>query len=127
MGDMGSLPIGLLLAWLLIVVAASGYVVAALLLPLYFVADTGLTILRRARSGERIWIAHRTHFYQRARDNGFTNLAIVGRVFAVNVGLVVLAALSALAPSPLASVLALIAGCGLVAWLMIGFATPRVR
>ena len=41
MGDMGSLPIGLLLAWLLIIVAASGYLVAALLLPLYFLADTG--------------------------------------------------------------------------------------
>ena len=49
MGDMGSLPIGLLLAWLLILVAGSGHLVAALLLPLYFVADTGATLLRRAR------------------------------------------------------------------------------
>ncbi len=127
MGDMGSLPIGLLLAWLLIVVAGSGYVIAAVLLPLYFVADTGLTIVRRARAGERVWIAHRTHFYQRARDNGFTNMQIVGRVLAVNIGLVVLAALSVVAQAPLSSALALLAGGGLVAWLMIGFAIPRVN
>ncbi|MTD95844.1 glycosyl transferase [Hyphomicrobium sp. xq] len=126
MGDMGSLPIGLLLAWLLIVVAGSGYVIAAVLLPLYFVADTGLTIVRRARAGERLSVAHRTHFYQRARDNGFTNMQIVGRVLAVNIGLVVLAALSVVAQAPLSSALALLAGAGLVAWLMIGFAIPRV-
>jgi UDP-N-acetylmuramyl pentapeptide phosphotransferase/UDP-N-acetylglucosamine-1-phosphate transferase len=125
MGDMGSLPIGLLLAWLLVVVAGSGYLVAALLLPLYFIADTGVTLVRRARAGERLWEAHRTHFYQRARDNGFTNMQIVGRVLAVNIGLVVLAALSAVAHAPLSSVLALLAGCGLVAWLMIGFASRR--
>jgi UDP-N-acetylmuramyl pentapeptide phosphotransferase/UDP-N-acetylglucosamine-1-phosphate transferase len=126
MGDMGSLPIGLLLAWLLIAVAGSGYFTAAVLLPLYFVADTGLTIQRRARAGERVWIAHRTHFYQRARDNGFTNMQIVGRVLAVNIGLVFLAALSVVAHAPLSHALALIAGCGLVAWLMIGFARRRV-
>jgi UDP-N-acetylmuramyl pentapeptide phosphotransferase/UDP-N-acetylglucosamine-1-phosphate transferase len=125
MGDMGSLPIGLLLAWLLIVVAGSGYFTAALLLPLYFVADTGVTIARRAREGERLWVAHRTHFYQRARDNGFTNMQIVGRILAVNIGLVVLAALSVVARAPLSHVLALAAGCGLVAWLMIGFARRR--
>lgn len=125
MGDMGSLPVGLLLAWLLLVVAASGHMTAAVLLPLYFIADTGVTLLRRAHAGERLWVAHRTHFYQRARDNGFRNTQIVGRVFAINAGLVALAALSVLAQSPVSKVLALLAGVGLVAWLMIGFARRR--
>ena len=100
----------MLLAWLLIVVAGSGHLVAALLLPLYFLADTGVTLLRRARAGERLWVAHRTHFYQRARDNGFTNMQIVGRVFAVNAALVALAALSVTAQSPWSGALALLAG-----------------
>jgi UDP-N-acetylmuramyl pentapeptide phosphotransferase/UDP-N-acetylglucosamine-1-phosphate transferase len=121
MGDMGSLPIGLLLAWLLIVVAGSGHLVAALLLPLYFLADTGITLLVRARAGERLWVAHRTHFYQRARDNGFTNIQIVGRVFAVNAALVALAALSVTAQSAWSGALALLAGACLVVWLLIGF------
>ena len=125
MGDMGSLPIGLLLAWLVILVAASGYLVAALLLPLYFLADTGVTLLRRLGAGERLSQAHRTHFYQRARDNGLSTLQIVGRVFVVNAALVALAALSVVATSPLSSALALLAGTCLVAWLMIDFARRR--
>jgi len=125
MGDTGSLPIGLVLAWLLIVVAASGHFVAALLLPLYFIADTGVTLLRRARAGERLWVAHRTHFYQRARDNGFTTMGIVARVFAVNVGLIFLAGLSVIATSAVSHGLALLGGVCLVGWMMVDFVRPR--
>lgn len=125
MGDTGSLPIGLLLAWLLIVVASEGHLVSALLLPLYFLADTGVTLVRRARAGERLWMAHRTHFYQRARDNGLSNMQIVGRVLAVNAGLVALAVLSAVARSPLSHALALLAGVCIVTWVMMDFARRR--
>src|SRR5262245_48816937 len=38
LGDVGSLPIGLLLAWLLIELAGSGHFIAALILPLYYLA-----------------------------------------------------------------------------------------
>ena len=93
LGDLGSLPIGLLLFWLLFLVAGSGHLAAALLLPLYFVADATATLARRALARERVWVAHRTHFYQRARDNGFSTLGIIGRVFAVNCVLVALAAI----------------------------------
>jgi UDP-N-acetylmuramyl pentapeptide phosphotransferase/UDP-N-acetylglucosamine-1-phosphate transferase len=125
MGDMGSLPVGLLLAWLLILVAGSGHLAAALLLPLYFVADTSATLLRRARAGERPWVAHRTHFYQRARDNGFTNMQIVRRVFLVNAALVALAALSVVEGTAWSSIVALLIGIGLVAWLMESFVRAR--
>jgi UDP-N-acetylmuramyl pentapeptide phosphotransferase/UDP-N-acetylglucosamine-1-phosphate transferase len=125
MGDTGSLPIGLLLAYLLICIAAAGHLTAALLLPLYFLADTGVTVLRRALAGERVWEAHRSHFYQRARDNGFSDMQVVRRVFAVNVALVGLAALSVIATLPLSQLLALTAGVCLVAWLMLVFSTRR--
>ena len=98
---------------------------AALLLPLYFVADATVTLARRARAGERVWEAHRTHFYQRARDNGFDTWGIVGRVFAVNCGLVVLAALSVAIASPPASLATLALGLALVAWLLATFARRR--
>jgi len=125
MGDMGSLPIGLLLAWLLIMLAGAGHLAAALLLPLYFIADTGLTLLRRARAGERLWVAHRTHFYQRARDNGLDNMQIIARVLAVNVGLAGLAALTVVARSGVSHALALIAGVCLVGWLLLDLARRR--
>ena len=92
LGDVGSLPIGLLLGWALLELAARGHVAAALLLPLYYLADATVTIVRRALNRERIWIAHRTHFYQRATDNGFTVIQVVTTVFILNLILAALAA-----------------------------------
>src|SRR6185503_16361341 len=91
LGDVGSLPIGLLLGWLLVLLAGSGHLAAALLLPLYYLADASITLLRRLRNGEAIWQAHRSHFYQRATDNGFSVMAIDAHVLGVNLALAVLA------------------------------------
>jgi UDP-N-acetylmuramyl pentapeptide phosphotransferase/UDP-N-acetylglucosamine-1-phosphate transferase len=99
LGDVGSLPIGLLLGWLLVLVAADGHVVAALLLPLYYLADATVTLARRVVRGERVWEAHRTHYYQRATDRGFAVIEIVRRVFAVNLALVALAVASVVRPA----------------------------
>lgn len=125
MGDTGSLPIGLLLAWLLITVAGQGYLAAAILLPLYFLADTGATLYRRACAGEKLWVAHRWHFYQRARDNGLGNLQIIARVLAVNIALVGLAVLSVMAQARVSQYLALLSGGCLVGWLMLDLARRR--
>jgi len=122
LGDMGSLPIGLLLVWLLYLVAGSGHLVAAILLPLYFVTDATITLLRRLRAGERVWQAHRTHFYQRARAGGMSTMTVVTRVFAVNCALAALAAISVAMGALVASIAALALGAALVAWLIFGFA-----
>ena len=55
---------------------ATGALAAALLLPLYHLADATITLLRRLARGERVWEAHRSHFYQQATDNGFSPLAV---------------------------------------------------
>ena len=122
LGDVGSLPIGLLLGWLLIVLAAGGHFIAALLLPLYYLADATITLLRRLVNGEPVLQAHRTHFYQRATDNGYSVTQIVARVFLLNIALIALAAVTLLTPSYLAYAAALIAGCALVGLLLYGFA-----
>ena len=121
LGDVGSLPIGLLLGWLLIVLAGSGHVAAALLLPLYYLADATMTLLRRAAKGEPVWQAHRTHFYQRATDNGFSVMQIVGRVFLLNIALIALAAVTLLTNSYLAHAAVVLAGGALVALLLYRF------
>jgi UDP-N-acetylmuramyl pentapeptide phosphotransferase/UDP-N-acetylglucosamine-1-phosphate transferase len=125
LGDVGSLPIGLLLGWCLLELAYHGQVAAALLLPLYYLADATVTMLRRLFAGEKVWAAHRSHFYQRATDNGFSVILVVGRVFALNVGLAALAIASALTASILAMALAVIAGTIAVAAVMAAFARPR--
>src|SRR3546814_10678060 len=71
---------------------------AAVVLPLYYRADASLTRVRRAWRRERLWRAHREHFYQRAVQRGFSHAAVALRVLACNVLLVGLALLASVAP-----------------------------
>jgi UDP-N-acetylmuramyl pentapeptide phosphotransferase/UDP-N-acetylglucosamine-1-phosphate transferase len=119
LGDVGSLPIGLLLFWLLTQLAGSGHLAAAILLPLYYVADATVTLLRRAARGERLTEAHRSHFYQLAVIRGLPVLTVVRWVAAVNVALAVLAALSVWLSSAWFDVAALAGGGALVAGLLV--------
>jgi UDP-N-acetylmuramyl pentapeptide phosphotransferase/UDP-N-acetylglucosamine-1-phosphate transferase len=127
LGDVGSLPIGLLLGWLLLVLAGSGARTAAVLLPLYYLADSTITLLRRAVRSEPVWKAHRSHFYQRATDRGFGVIQVVSRVFATNVALVALALATILLPSPATDIAAVSVGMTLVAWLLVIFARGPAR
>jgi UDP-N-acetylmuramyl pentapeptide phosphotransferase/UDP-N-acetylglucosamine-1-phosphate transferase len=125
LGDVGSLPVGLLLGWLLLQLARGGQPAAALLLPLYYLADASVTLIRRVALGEPFWQAHRSHFYQRACDLGFTVPAIVARVFLTNLALAGLAFLTAAKHDPIVIVVSLLIGGALVAWLLASFAIKR--
>lgn len=125
LGDVGSLPLGLLTGWCLIDLAANDGVAAALLLPLYYIADATLTLLRRLRGGEKIWVAHRSHFYQRACDNGFSVIEIVATVFALNVLLASLSFLCVMLPLYLVHTLALVVGAIAVGFVLLRFAAPK--
>ena len=121
LGDVGSQPIGLLLGWLLLMLAGQGYWAAALLLPLYYLADATLTLTRRIVAGEPFWQAHRSHFYQRATDRGFTVNGIVARVFATNLALVALALVTVAAGRTAISLIALVAGAAIVSVVLVIF------
>jgi UDP-N-acetylmuramyl pentapeptide phosphotransferase/UDP-N-acetylglucosamine-1-phosphate transferase len=125
LGDVGSLPIGLLLGWCLLQLAYNHQIVAALLLPLYYLSDATVTLLRRLVKGEPFWAAHRSHFYQRATDNGFTVLRVVSEVFALNIGLAVLAIGSIMTQSAMVGTLLLIAGGLGTALVMYRFSRRR--
>jgi UDP-N-acetylmuramyl pentapeptide phosphotransferase/UDP-N-acetylglucosamine-1-phosphate transferase len=125
LGDVGSLPIGLLLGWLLLQLARAGQPAAALLLPLYYLADASVTLIRRVAAREPFWRAHRSHFYQRACDLGYTVPAIVGRVFLSNLALAGLAFLTAVKHDPLVITVSLLVGAALVAWLLASFARKQ--
>jgi UDP-N-acetylmuramyl pentapeptide phosphotransferase/UDP-N-acetylglucosamine-1-phosphate transferase len=118
-GDVGSLPIGLILFWLLLQIGGRGHLAAALLLPLYYVADTTITLLGRMARGERITEAHRTHFYQIATTRGLPVMAVIGLVFGANVALAALAALSLRASSWTVDIAALAIGGAVVAALLV--------
>ena len=125
LGDVGSLPMGLLLGWLLLLVAAGGHLAAAIVMPLYYLADATVTLLRRLLRGEPVWKAHRTHFYQLATDRGFTVLDIVARVFLVNACLCALAVITVILPGKASAIVALVAGAGLVTALLFTFARGK--
>ena len=125
LGDVGSLPIGLLLGWLLVQLAGRGALAAAILLPLYYLADATITLVRRLINGEKVWQAHRSHFYQRATDRGFTVSRVVTHVFAINIALAALAFVTLAAPGLLNDAAALVCGAVLVGWLLLAFARGK--
>ncbi len=75
MGDAGSIPLGFLAAAFGLIGWRDG------LWPLWFppvvfgpfVVDASVTLVRRALRGERIWTAHRSHYYQRLVLTGWSH------------------------------------------------------
>jgi UDP-N-acetylmuramyl pentapeptide phosphotransferase/UDP-N-acetylglucosamine-1-phosphate transferase len=120
LGDVGSLPIGLVTAYLLYRLAGSGAFAAALILPLYHIADATITLLRRLARGEKVWEAHRSHFYQQATTNGFGVMEVVGRVALLNLALAAIAGVSLVWPG-----LSVQFGCLAVAALLTGLLLRR--
>ena len=113
MGDTGSIALGFLLGWLMIDLACRGLWAAAGILPLYFIADATLTLLKRLARGERLWQPHRQHAYQRAVLGGTRPSEVVLRTAVANAVLIALAVASIWHP-----VLALGAAAAVVAALL---------
>jgi UDP-N-acetylmuramyl pentapeptide phosphotransferase/UDP-N-acetylglucosamine-1-phosphate transferase len=126
LGDVGSLPVGLLLGWCLLQLAWHGHPIAACLLPLYYVADATITLVRRIARGEPFWTAHRSHFYQRAIDNGYSVQGVAREVFSLNVVLAALAIASVQLASPIAELIALLIGTVCVAIVLYRFSRRKI-
>lgn len=87
MGDIGSIPLGFLAgAFTLVGVQGAifdAWVPALIFSP--FIVDATVTLLRRAVRGERIWLAHREHYYQRVVLAGWGHRKTVIAEYAVMV------------------------------------------
>ena len=72
MGDVGAVPLGFLAAAFGCALVTGGHWPAwfPALVFLPFIADATTTLARRALRGERIWEAHRSHYYQRLHRLG---------------------------------------------------------
>ncbi|HJO68214.1 MAG TPA: glycosyl transferase [Rhodospirillales bacterium] len=93
LGDVGSVPLGFLLGWLLLDLSARGLWAAAAILPSYYFADATITLGRRALKRAPVWQAHREHYYQRAVRHGRTHAAVASAILVANVLLIALAGL----------------------------------
>ena len=101
LGDSGSIPLGFLMGYLLVATAAPGgpALAAALVLPLVFVIDASVTLIRRLSRGKKPTEAHREHAYQRATQGGWPHDRVCLAVIAANALLIAVAwGLAALSP-----------------------------
>jgi UDP-N-acetylmuramyl pentapeptide phosphotransferase/UDP-N-acetylglucosamine-1-phosphate transferase len=75
MGDVGSVPLGFLAA----AIGLQGWWSGAwpawfpLLVFSVFIVDATVTLLRRGLRGEKVWVAHREHYYQRLIQSGWSH------------------------------------------------------
>ena len=93
MGDAGSIPLGFLAAALGILGAMQN--VWPWLFPLLvfspFIADASVTLTRRALRGEKVWRAHRSHYYQRVVLLGATHRQLAWAAYALMLTIAALA------------------------------------
>ena len=127
LGDVGSLSIGLLVGWMLLQLAGAGALAAAILLPLYYLMDATITLLRRLARREKVWEAHRSHFYQQATNNGFSVMSVSAHVFGLNLVLAGLAAMTLIWPSGAVQIAALALGAVLVGLVLRRFSQPGLE
>lgn len=90
-GDVGAIAFGYVIGWLLLRLALSGYPVPAVILAAYPIADTTFTLVRRISQGERFWIPHRRHFFQKAVRSGMTHAAVTGATLILQIIMIALA------------------------------------
>jgi UDP-N-acetylmuramyl pentapeptide phosphotransferase/UDP-N-acetylglucosamine-1-phosphate transferase len=113
MGDVGSVPLGFLAAALGIAGWQAGAWPAWFPVLVFspFVVDATVTLLQRAARGERVWQAHRSHYYQRLVQLGWGHAGTARAEYAL-MAACALAGLAALR-APAAAQAALLAGAAL--------------
>lgn len=93
MGDAGSIPLGFMAATLGVLGAQRG--LWSWLFPLLvfspFIVDASVTLARRALRGEKVWQAHRSHYYQRVVLLGATHRQLALAAYALMLVMAVLA------------------------------------
>ncbi|MET3809024.1 glycosyltransferase family 4 protein [Arthrobacter sp. UYEF3] len=101
LGDVGSYLLGASIAALAVAGFLSGVYVEYVLSPiLVYAADTGYTLLRRIKAGERWYASHREHVYQRLTDVGLSHLQSAAVVTLCTVAVIVFGFIAATAPLP---------------------------
>jgi UDP-N-acetylmuramyl pentapeptide phosphotransferase/UDP-N-acetylglucosamine-1-phosphate transferase len=91
LGDVGSIPLGYLIGWLLLWTATQGAWAAPLILPAWFLTDTTLTLICRAWRRAPLLESHSEHSNQEAIRLGHSQARVAGLALIANIALALLA------------------------------------
>ncbi|MGH6938467.1 MraY family glycosyltransferase [Hypericibacter sp.] len=91
LGDVGSIPLGYLIGWLLLWASSQGAWAAALILPAWFFADTTITLVKRAWRCAPLLEAHAEHSNSVAIKLGHSQARVAGLALVANGALALLA------------------------------------
>lgn len=123
LGDVGSVPVGLVLGFFLALIASKGFWIPALIIPAYYLTDASVTLASRLLRGQNITQSHSDHAYQKAVRSGWSHPQVVEHIFALNLMLFALAVVSAKMPQY--GLLALAVAYGLAVLLRMYFMTRK--
>ena len=86
LGDVGSIVLGFLCAlslyWLFLDEGTWHWVLS---LPMYYILDTSLTLIKRCIEGKKIWEAHCEHYYQKAVQSGMNHSQVVKLIISLQI------------------------------------------
>ena len=129
MGDAGSIPLGFLAASLGILGAMQHVWPWAFPLVVFspFIVDASVTLSRRALRGEKIWQAHRSHYYQRVVLLGASHRQLALAAYALMLAMAALAFALLILPQYAAWLLILSAATYLLIFLAIDWRWHQSR
>jgi len=121
-GDVGTITIGMLLGFCLMLIAASGVklFVSVIIASLYYLADGGITILIRLVKKEKIWLPHVNHFFQQAIRQRLPHKKITTEIILCNYWLMMLSVSALYYP-----MLSLLLAIGLVIRVLVKFSEKK--
>ena len=88
LGDVGSIPLGFITGWLLLQVLTTPLWAVSIIIPLYYLADATITLIKRCLNKENFWLPHRKHFYQIATNRGLSHAHISTTILILNMCLI---------------------------------------
>ena len=96
LGDAGSIPLGFLMLYILVELFIKGYWVSVIILPMYYLLDTAITLLYRVWKREKFWRSHSQHFYQKAVRGGQSHEKVCFKIIVLSIGLFIFSFLAIL-------------------------------
>lgn len=91
LGEVGTVPVGFVVGYLLLLAVREGYGYAAAILPAYYFSDATITMLYRVSKGKQAFRRHSEYYYRAAMSKGRRADTVTRYVFGLNMLLILLA------------------------------------